>query len=172
MKLVKKPTKKDLVLTFLITLWVFAINIVAPIITSVPTWPMFFVTICFFMLNADVKQIPSIFLGGTVGILGGWCLLNGLLVLAPIIGEKMALAFLLFVILGIIIMGGTFCPMLFNNAAFAYLTIATLHIEDVATLTAKWLLMLFVGGAVILVGCVGIMIVVEKMYAKKNKPVE
>lgn len=148
----KKVTKQALVTSIFILFWIFAINIVTPMITSAPAWPMFFVTIFFFVLGGDVKQIPSIFLSGFVGILLAFVVYSILGVIAPVLGVAGATALLIFIALAIIIVGGNWFPMFLNNITFGYLTVCAIDLTIIPERFAGWMLMLLIGGPIILGG--------------------
>jgi len=151
----KKATKGELIITSLVFLWIFIVNVVAVIFAKVPTWPMYFVTIFFFAMEADKKKIPSIFMGGTAGILLALLLEKGIGALAPSVGAIPAVSIMLFIILGLIIVGGNYLPWVLNNITFAYMTIATINMEIIDKNIVNWILMLLIGGAIILVGALG-----------------
>lgn len=116
-------------------------------------WPMFFVPIFFFIQGADTKKIPSIFLGGIVGLLSSWVLVAGLSLLTPSIGLFPSFAILIAIILAVIIVGGSVLPIACNNVAFAYLTANTINIESInLSSTMTNILVLLLGGAIMLGG--------------------
>lgn len=45
MKFFTKSTKEEVITSIVILLWIFAVNLITPMITTAPAWPMFFVTI-------------------------------------------------------------------------------------------------------------------------------
>jgi hypothetical protein len=154
----KKATKPELIVTSCILLWIFIVN-VACVILRVNSWPMFFVTIFFFLLGGDKKNIPTIFCGGALGLLLALLLAVGLAAFGEGLG---AFAVIIFIELAIIILGGTVAPLFCNNIAFAYLTAATIHLGktvyngEALVDPLQGLLMnfvvLIVGGAIILGG--------------------
>jgi hypothetical protein len=197
----KKPDKGTVLVTGAIFLWVFIVNMASvsfifpeinelltasgkffpnmPNSFSTPTWPMFFVTILYFIMGNDVKKIPEIFFGGLFGLLMclalfwvTWQLMGQSAVFR---GEPGLLEFkyayipVIFVVLGIIIMGGTFCPLIFNNSAFTYLIAGTISLgkfyyapngmELFAREIGNNLLVFLIGGGIFLVGC----IVIQKL---------
>lgn len=167
--MLKKASKKEIVTSVGILFWIFLVNIVTPMVTSAPPWPMFFVTIFFFTLGGDVKQILSIFLSGLIGICISFIVIKLLGLLTPIIGGTAAMAILLFVVLALIIVGGSFFPLFFNNITFAYLTICTIDLAIIETSFINWLLMFLIGGAIILAGALVIAATVEKLFAEKRE---
>jgi hypothetical protein len=82
---------------------------------------------------------------------------------------KYAFIPVIFVILGLIIMGGTVCPLVFNNAAFTYLIAGSISIgkfyytpngiELFAREIGNNVLVFLIGGGIFLAGC----IVIQKL---------
>ena len=84
-----------------------------------------------------------------------------------------AIALLLFIILGVIIVGGTVVPVAFNNITFAYLIVATVHLESLTVSSIiNNLLVLYIGGAIILAGSIFIAVTATKACAKRAVPDE
>lgn len=192
----KKPDKGTVLVTGAVFLWVFIVNVacnsfIFPAIDKVltasgkfypnvynsfstPSWPMFFVTILYFIMGNDPKKIPEILCGGAFGLLTSlalfWATWQLMAQSAVFRGEPGLLEFkyafipVIFVILGVIIMGGTVCPLIFNNAAFAYLIAATISIgkfyytPDGIQLYAREIgnnfLVFLIGGGIFLAGCI------------------
>lgn len=163
----EKASKQQVVTSIFIWLWIFIINISTPLITSAPPWPMYFVTIFFFLLGGDPKKIKSIYLSGIVGICGTYITLQLLKVLGPIIGMVPALLILLLIVLGLIIVGGNFFPLFFNNMTFAFLTVCTINFEIIESSFVNWILMFLIGGTIILGGALLIAVLVGKRFEKK-----
>src|SRR5690349_19684389 len=91
---------------------------------ALPAWPAFMAMIFFFAEHMDVKKVPAILVGGTFGI--ALIIAAKLIVtaLAPALGVEMAkLVFVLAVVYAIVAFG-EMLPLLFNNYAFMYLTVA------------------------------------------------
>lgn len=164
----KKPNKGELIVMTAILVWFVIVNIIA-VIMGIVGWPMFFVTIFFFTLHSDMKQVPNIFCGGTMGLLMAYALKIGLEVFTPMIGDLAAFTLVITLILGLILIGGTFAPVVFNNVAFAYMTVATtsLHTMTFASIMNN-ILVLLVGGGLILAGTLGFMKVVMNMMPKEE----
>ena len=59
--MLRKASGQEVFVSSFVFLWIFIVNIVAPMVTSAPTWPMYFVTIFFFTMDADVKRFPLFF---------------------------------------------------------------------------------------------------------------
>ncbi|MDR2404026.1 MAG: hypothetical protein LBD78_08360 [Spirochaetaceae bacterium] len=82
---------------------------------------------------------------------------------------KYAFIPVIFVILGLIIMGGTVCPLIFNNAAFTYLIAGSISIgkfyytpngiELYTREIGNNVLVFLIGGGIFLAGC----IVIQKL---------
>ena len=164
----KKASKQEIVTSIGMLIWIFLVNIVTPMITSAPPWPMFLVTIFFFTLGGDVKQIKTIFLSGIVGICMTYIVLQILIMITPIMGETAAMALLIFIVLALIIVGGNFFPVIFNNITFAFLTICTIDFAIIESSFMSWLLMFLIGGAIILTGALVIVTVIGKVFARKE----
>ncbi|MDR0410509.1 MAG: hypothetical protein LBH75_00855 [Treponema sp.] len=141
---------------------------------SSPSWPMFFVAILYFIMGNDPKKVPEIFFGGALGLLMTlflfWATWQLMAQSAVFRGEpglmefKYAFIPVIFVILGLIIMGGTVCPLFFNNASFAYLIAGSISIgkfyytPDGVQLYAREIgnnfLVFLIGGGIFLCGCI------------------
>lgn len=160
----KNVSQQQLVTSIFILLWIFIINVASPMITTVPPWPMFFVAICI-ALTGDVKKV---FLSGLTGILLLGVLNLCLVALAPIIGELVAVLFLTFVVLAIILVGENWLPICLNNITFAYITVGTINLDIVGESFVGWLLMFVIGGAIIFGGIILINIISGKIFAKKD----
>ena len=152
MSIFQKPDRHHVIVTASVLVWIFIVN-VAAVALGIAGWPLYFVTIFFFALGADMKNIPMIFAGGTLGLVAALALYAGTFGLAPYMGLLGAFALSIGVILTVIILGGTVCPVVCNNVAFAYLTVATVNFEEITpALIGSQLITFWVGGAVILGG--------------------
>jgi hypothetical protein len=192
----KKTDRGTVLVTGAIFLWVFVVNIVSvsflfPVIDkiltesgkfypnmynsfSTPTWPMFFVTILYFIMGNNPKKSPEIFCGGLFGFLmalllfwATWQLMGQSAVFRGepgLLEFKYAFIPVIFVILGLIIMGGTVCPLICNNSAFTYLIAGSISlgkfyyapngIELYAREIGNNVLVFLVGGGIFLAGCI------------------
>lgn len=164
-----KAKKQQVITSVFIFLWILIVNLITPLITEIPAWPMFFVSIFFFVMGEDMKNIKPIFGGGITGIILMYVLSVVLLKMQPVLGEAMTMFILLTLILFLIIVGGNFVPTLFNNITFAFLTIGTINLDPVLIHDScgGWLGMLVIGGIVILGGIFGIVGIVNKVMVKK-----
>ena len=152
MSIFQKPSRHQFIVTASVLVWIFIVN-VAAVAFGIAGWPLYFVTIFFFALGADMKKIPDIFAGGTLGLVAALVLYMGTFGLAPYMGLLGAFALSIGVILTVIILGGTVCPMVCNNVAFAYLTVATVNFEAITPALIGYQMAVFwVGGAIILGG--------------------
>ncbi|MDR2071421.1 MAG: hypothetical protein LBP81_08415 [Treponema sp.] len=200
----KKPDKGTVLVTGAIFLWVFIVNfscvsfifpVFDKILTasgkffpniynsySIPTWPMFFVTILYFIMGNNPKKSLEIFCGGLFGFLmslflfwATWQLMGQSAVFRGepgLLDFKYAFIPVIFVILGVLIMGGTVCPLIFNNAAFAYLVAASISlgkfyytpngVELFALEIGSNILVFLIGGGIFLAGC----ILIQKLLIK------
>ena len=168
----KKPGKEEFLTTLFILIWVILLNIAA-IKLGLTAWPMFFTSIFFFLEGVDLRKLPNIFLGATVGLLMALALQAGTYALAPSLGDHPAVFLVLGALLTLTILGGAFCPLIFNNFAFAYLTVATIHFDAISwSAIGNHLLVLWLGGAVIVGGAVCILRLSVRAFesrAKKSK---
>lgn len=152
MSIFQKPNRHQLIVTASVLIWIFIVN-VAAIALGVTGWPLYFVTIFFFALGADMKNVPSIFAGGTLGLIAALGLHAGTFGLAPSLGLLGAFSISIAIVLAVIILGGTVCPVACNNVAFAYLTVATVNFEAITPAVIGYQMVVFwVGGAIILGG--------------------
>ncbi|MDR0707033.1 MAG: hypothetical protein LBF60_04035 [Treponema sp.] len=192
----KKPDKGTVLVTGAIFLWVFIVNVscvsfIFPAIDtaltasgkffpnvynsfSTPTWPMFFVTILYFIMGNNPKKSLEIFCGGLFGFLmtlalfwTTWQLMGQSAVFRGepgLLEFKYAFIPVIFVILGVIILGGTVCPLVFNNAAFTYLIAGSISIgkfyytpngiELYTREIGNNVLVFLIGGGIFLGGCI------------------
>ena len=152
MSIFQKPSRHQVIVTSCVLVWIFIVN-VAAIALGVAGWPLYFVTIFFFALGADMKNVPSIFAGGTLGLLAALGLHAGTFGLAPSLGLLGAFSVSIGIVLAVIILGGTVCPVACNNVAFAYLTVATVNFEAITPAVIGYQMAVFwIGGAIILGG--------------------
>jgi hypothetical protein len=164
-----KPDKMELKIRIGLFLWVFVVNIAAPILVpQYPAWPMWVASIYYFTAGMTLKAAQEAFCGGLVGLIAAYALGAGFEVLAPSLGLLPVLVILLFIILGLIIVGGAYVPIALNNSAFLYLTIATIHLETIGTNFLPYILMLIVGGGILVGGCLAIVQTVVKGEMKKG----
>lgn len=164
----KKTNKNEVFVISVVFVWIYIVNVVSAILGLVG-WPMYFVPIFFFIQGADKKKIPSIFIGATLGLLASYFLVSGLGALTPAIGLVPAFMILIGIILAVIIIGGTVCPIACNNVAFAYLTASTINLEGItfASITNN-LLVLYLGGGIMLAGAIGASMI-GKYLLKSNR---
>jgi hypothetical protein len=192
----KKSDKGTVLVTGAIFLWVFVVNIASvsfifpeidKVLTasgkffpnvynmfSTPTWPMFFVTILYFIMGNNAQKIPEILCGGLFGFLmclllfwGTWQLMGQTAVFRGepgLLEFKYAFIPVIFVILGLIIMGGTVCPLICNNCAFTYLIAGSISlgkffyapngVELYFREIGNNVLVFLIGGGIFLAGCI------------------
>lgn len=149
-----KPTKPDLIIHVVIWAWILIVNVAAHAM-HLEAWPMYFIPLFFFLLDADVKKIVMIFASSAIGIILAFCLRSGMMLLAPAFGEMPAFIMVIAAVLGILLIGGTYAPGFLNNIAFAYLIAASIMITDLdAGKLFNHLAVLFIGGGIMLGGCI------------------
>lgn len=168
MQIFKKAKKEEVFVSFFVFLWILFANIAA-VALQIQSWPMFFVMVFFVIMKSDVKKIPDIFVGGAVGLLAAVGLKYGLSALTPLIGDFGAFILLISVILGVIIIGNNFCPVAFNNIAFGYLAVATIHLEELTfSSVVNNLLVLFIGGGIVIAGAIFITKMCIRFLVKRS----
>ena len=151
MSIFQKPNRHQVIVTTCVLIWIFIVN-VAAIALGVTGWPLYFVTIFFFALGADMKNVPSIFAGGTLGLIAALGSTRAPLP-GALPGAAGAFSVSIAIVLAVIILGGTVCPVACNNVAFAYLTVATVNFEAITPAVIGYQMVVFwVGGAIILGG--------------------
>lgn len=157
-------SKPNYLLLFCIATWVIVLNIIIIIMQIPAGWTLFFANIFFFQMGADVKNLKSIFCGGTTGLICAWILAMAESVLGSVIGIMPALFIVLALIIYVIIVLGPLVPSCFNNVAFAFLTISTINMNKVASETLSYLVVFIVGGAIMIGGC----ILISKWFANSK----
>jgi hypothetical protein len=173
-----KPEAIDLKVRTGLFLWVFVLNIAAPVLVPhLPGWPMWFASIFYFISGMTPKAAKETFCGGLFGLVAAYVLLIGIEKMAPVFGSTAenplggllpALAVALFIILGVIIIGGAYFPLFLNNAAFGYLTIAAINLEGIKAGFVNYLIMLVIGGGIMVGGCMFIVGTIIKNEMKKG----
>jgi len=95
-------------------------------------WPAFFIMISFFLMGADVKNLPTIMIGAICGLIFAVILAAALTPLGAAIGELPATLLLVWIFVFVIAALGEVLPHVCNNFAFAYFTIALILIPEIA----------------------------------------
>ena len=173
----KKPEKADLIIRFWLFIWIAAANVIAILFVSargIPTWPIWFASIFFFLQGMTKNVAISTLGGGVVGLLAALALeVIGIGVLGPSTGHW-GLIILLVVILAIIIIGGAWLHSALNNAAFGYLTIASIFLGQLSqgglsnlNSFLTMLLTFLIGGGIVVAGCMIVLSVVIKSLTPK-----
>lgn len=159
-------SKPNYLLLFCIATWVIVLNIIIIMLQIPGGWTLFFANIFFFEMGADVKKLKTIFWGGSTGLACAWILAMTEGVLGPVIGGLPALFIVLALIIYIIIVLGPIVPSCFNNVAFAFLTISTINMQQVASGTLSYLIVFIIGGVIMIGGCILILKLFEKVAEK------
>ncbi len=126
------------------------------------TWPAFFIMISFFITGADVKNLPSIFIGCITGLVLAFLLLIAATPTMAALGATVGLLVLVWIVVFTIVFGKEFVPQAFNDFAFIYFTIALIFAAEAATMTpaaivsqyVTWALTAILGGGGILAGII------------------
>ena len=121
-----------------------------------PAWPAFMAMIFFFVEHMDQKKVPQILVGAVAGIA---CLLLArpvVAALAPLLGVEAArLVFILGIVFAIVAFGESL-PLVFNNYAFMYLTVAALATKLPDPNPLLWMAVAALGGGLLIGGVIGI----------------
>ena len=99
---------------------------------DLPAWPAFMVMIFFFIAHEDIKQAPSILIGGLAGIL--CVILIGMFVdaLKPVMGHEAAKLIFIGLFVYAIVLLKDAIPYVFNSYAFMFFLVSA-----IATQTPK-----------------------------------
>jgi len=134
-----------------------------------PAWPAFLAMILFFMEHMNPKKVPEILVGAVFGI--ACIILAGIFIkmLAPSLGLELARLVFIVVIVYLIVAFGEMVPMVFNNYAFLYLTVAGVAATAGNPQPIVWMAIALVGGAALIGSVVGIGRLMMGMAARAVK---
>ncbi len=136
-------------------LFVLAFIVITEMVTArqkLPAWPAYVVWVLFFIEQMNAKKAPHILVGAAAGI--GLILLapvaNGLL--APMLGaEWRRLIYILLAVYAIVAFG-EMVPLVLNNYAFLYFTVAGLALQAPDANPYVWMFMAVVVGGLLIAG--------------------
>ncbi len=129
----------------------------------VPAWPAFVAMVFFFVEHMDPKKAPAILVGAAAGIAAILLARPMIGALVPFLGFDLArLAYILILVYAIVAFG-EMLPIVFNNYAFMYLTVAGVASQLPQPNPFLWMAVAVVGGAFLIGGVVAI----GKMMAPK-----
>ncbi|HEX3984614.1 MAG TPA: DUF1097 family protein [Acidisoma sp.] len=130
---------------------------------KLPGWPAFVALVLFFIEHMDVRKVPNILVGAAVGIAFIILAPYGIGLLAHLLGAQWGqLTYILLVIYAIVAFG-EMLPLLFNNHAFMFLTVAALALEGPKPAPWLWMAMAVIGGG-ILIG--GVLLIIRIMRGR------
>lgn len=165
----KKTNENEIIILSIVCFWIFVVNIAGAVL-GLTGWPMYFVPIFFFIQGADVKKIPSIFIGATLGLAAAYFLVTGLHAFTPVIGLVPAFIILIAIVLAVIIVGGSVLPIACNNVAFGYLTACTINLESITfSSICNNILVLYIGGGIMLAGAIGASMIAKKLVSNAHE---
>jgi uncharacterized membrane protein SirB2 len=148
---------KHLATTLLLCSWLVICTIIFYKLHVEATWCAYLAVIFFFNSHFDTGSLKTIFGSGAMGLAIGYAMPHILATLTPIFGAETAFYLLVFIVLGIIIgLGPIAHHSLFNPITFAYALLVLLHIGEAATHTLEWIAIHFFGGALCIVGIIGV----------------
>jgi hypothetical protein len=136
---------------------------------KLPTWPAFLAMILFFVEHMNPKKVPEIIVGAVFGI--ACIILAGIFIqlLAPVLGLGLARLLFIVVIVYLIVAFGEMVPVVFNNYAFLYLTVAGVAAMAGNPQPFVWMGVAAVGGGALIASVVGIGRLMMGMAAKATK---
>jgi len=167
----KISVKAHLTLGIIIaTIVCLGVIVIGAVDAKAATWPAFFVMISFFITGADIKNLPSIFIGSVTGLIISFLLLVASAPMMAACGATGGLLILVWLAVFIIVFGGEFLPQAFNNFAFIYFTITLIFAAEAAKMTPAaivseyliWALTAVIGGGLILAGIIGCITLARK----------
>ena len=182
MKLIQKPASHTLKIKIAVFFWIVFCNLIVQGFHhqleefGIVAWNLFLVNVLFFMMEEDPYKERWIkcFCGIIVGLAGVWglCIVNGALSAAGM-PHLVAVMVPLTLFLAVIIIGGAYCPTVFNNVGFAYFLVGLISPEVTFVHLGTYMLggilgNLLINGSAILI----IQAMIRHFTAKaaKNKP--
>lgn len=150
--------------------WVLIVNCIVHLLEIPDGWLIFISNILFFTIEGkdSRKKLLTIEFGGVTGLVLGYAMIMGMGVLMPRIGNLPGFLIPLAPVLACIILLHPRFPMVFNNAAFAYLTIACIRPEALAANIVRYLITFIVGSLAFNLPCILLGKLVGKWTEKQN----
>jgi hypothetical protein len=134
-----------------------------------PSWPVFFVMVFFFLSHMDRMMIPRIIIGAIAGIA---CMLIArpvVVALAPFIGAPLGRLLYILAVVAAIILFKDHVSMVFNDYCFAYFLIS-----GMATKVSRapndpyiWIAVTLVGGTILVYSIMGMRKITEILARKR-----
>lgn len=131
-------------------------------------WPAFMVMIFFFEAHMELKKAPDILLGGLFGIANLIFIKMFIIAFAPHLGVELAQLIYVLVFVYLIVALGEILPVVFNNYAFMFLTVAggVIVFAPHANVFA-WMGLELIGGAIFIATIIGMMKIMSFLTAEK-----
>ena len=124
-----------------------------------PTWPVFFVMMFFFLGHTDKSTAPNIIIGALVGI-GCFVIAKPIIVaMIPFIDVGMGRMLYLLAVVGAIVLFREMVPMALNDYTFAFFLIsgmASRARSHTSNNPFVWMLLTLVGGTILILVILGI----------------
>ena len=148
-------TKRSIFFGFLLMAFIIVFEIIMARL-DLPAWPAFMVMIFFFIAHEDIKQAPSILIGGLAGIL--CVILIGMFVdaLKPVMGHEAAKLIFIGLFVYAIILLKDAIPYVFNSYAFMFFMVSALALSTAKVTPYVWMGIELVVGGIFILGILGI----------------
>ena len=104
-----------------------------------------------------------------MGILMACGLIASVPLLAPLVGEYVAIMIPLAIIIFVIIVFGSVLPVIFNRITFCFLTISCIDSSILLEHAVEYGLVFLIGGGIMVAGCWGILVLCRR-FLKKDAP--
>jgi hypothetical protein len=136
-----------------------------------PTWPVFFVMVFFFLAHMDIKVAPNIIIGSLVGI-GFYIIARPIIVaIMPITGVPMGRLLYVLAVVFLIAMFREILPIVLNDYTFAFLLLSGLasKVPPSPPKPITWMLVTLIGGTICIFFILGIRKIVVAIETKRVK---
>ncbi len=176
MKFFEKPTKHELIIKFVIFLWVSFMNLIIHLFNTqlggagFYTWAFFIVNILFFLTGEPSfkKRFVMTTTGSIVGVLlAAFMVFTAGKLVGTGMDHTAATMIPLVICLFVIIVLHAYVPLVINNISFAYFSITLISAELAIVNAPKYIVCSLFGNLIANGGCVLIITLLSKHFAKK-----
>jgi hypothetical protein len=136
---------------------------------QLPSWPVFFVMVFFFLSHMDSKVIPKIICGAVAGLVSIIIAKPLVTMLTPIIGLPLARLSFILGIVALIILFREHVGIVFNDYFFAYFLLGGMasRSPDRHSGPFVWMAVAVVGGLILVYSVLGIRKITEMLARKR-----